>query len=92
MRFFDLLTSGNISPDGKEILLRNKSQIWYWSRNPEKSIADALQTAPLTASYAGNEHQGEGICFVVDGRGYYTNSETRDYPEAISNLSFYKRK
>ena len=92
MRFFDLPTSGDISPDGKEILLRNKSQIWYWPRNPKKSITDALQTAPQTAPYAGNEHQGEGICFVADDSGYYTNSEIRDYPGAISDLSFYKRK
>lgn len=89
---FDLLTAGDISADGKEILLRNKGQIWYWQRTDNKSIDEVLLKAPLIAPYAGNEHQGEGICFAADGSGYYTNSEIRDYPAAISNITFYKRK
>ena len=92
MRFFDLFTSGDISADGKEILLRNRSQIWYWVRNKGASIQETLLTAPKIAPYAGNEHQGEGIGFTADGKGYVTNTESRDYPGAISQLSFYKRK
>lgn len=92
MRFFDLLTAGDISEDGKEILLRNKGQIWYWTRNTAKSIADALQEAPQRAPYAGNEHQGEGIGFAQGNTGYFTNTEIRDYPGTVSNISFYKRK
>lgn len=89
---FDLITSGDISVDGKEILLRNKGQIWYWLRNKDQNIADALKMAPQIAPYAGNEHQGEGVGFAVDGSGYYTNTEIRDYPGAVSAISFYKRK
>ncbi|BAV05409.1 hypothetical protein SAMN05421788_105137 [Filimonas lacunae] len=89
---FDLLTSGDISANGSEILLRNKSQIWYWKRDTTKSIAETLLTAPEMAPYAGNEHQGEGICFAADNTGYYTNTEIRDYSGAVSNISFYKRK
>lgn len=92
MRFFDLLTSGDISSDGTEILLRDKGEIWYWPRDPQKSVVDALLVAPQKAPYAGNEHQGEGVGFAYDGSGYFTNSEIRDYPGAVSNLSFYKRK
>jgi len=92
MRFFDKLTSGDISVDGKEILLRNKGQIWYWQRRAGQSIAQTLLTAPQKAPYAGNEHQGEGVCFTFDNTGYFTNSEIRDYPGAIANLSFYLRK
>ncbi len=89
---FDFLTSGNISADGTEILLRNKSQIWYWKRVVSESITTTLLHKPLDAPYAANEHQGEGVCFAADGGGYYTDSEIRDYPGAIANISFYKRK
>ena len=92
MRFFDLLTSGDISADGREIVLRNKSQVWYWPRDLQAGIAETLLTPPLRAPYAGNEHQGEGIGFAADGSGYFTNTETRDYPGAVSTLSFYVRK
>lgn len=89
---FDLLTSGDVSVDGAAILLRNKSQIWYWKRSAGQSLAQALLIAPEMAPYAGNEYQGEGAGFAADGSGYYTNTEIRDYPGAVSNISFYKRK
>ncbi|WP_300596224.1 hypothetical protein [Niabella sp.] len=93
MRFFDSFTSGDISAHGKEILLRNKSQVWYWPRNVAKSVAETLQTPPQMAPYAGNEHQGEGIAFAYSGSsGYFTNTEIRDYTGAVSRLSFYKKK
>ncbi|MBW4890691.1 hypothetical protein KXQ82_13225 [Mucilaginibacter sp. HMF5004] len=89
---FDFLTSGDISPDGKEVLLRNKSQIWYWKRNDGEDIVTTLLRKPQDAPYAANEHQGEGICFAADAGGYYTDTEIRDYPGAVSTISFYKRK
>lgn len=89
---FDLLTSGDISPDGTEVLLRSKSQIWYWKRTAAEDIITTLLRKPQDASYAANEHQGEGVGFAADGGGYYTDTEIRDYAGAISNISFYKRK
>ncbi len=89
---FDLLTSGDVSKDGAEILLRDKGQIWYWKRTAGQTLVQALLTAPEMAPYSGNEHQGEGICFAADSSGYFTNSEIRDYSNAISNISFYTRK
>lgn len=89
---FDFLTSGDISADGKEILLRNKSQIWYWKRADGESIVTTLLKKPQDAPYAANEHQGEGVGFAANGGGYYTDSEIRDYPGAVSTISFYARK
>ncbi|MDI3321201.1 hypothetical protein [Pinibacter soli] len=89
---FDLLTSGDISPDGSEMVLRNKGQIWYWKRNAGQSVAQTILTAPQTAPYAGNEHQGEGICFMYDGSGYLTDTEIKDHAGALSTISFYRRK
>lgn len=88
----DFLTSGAISADGFEILLRNKSQIWYWKRDKTESILQALAKKPQDAPYAGNEHQGEAITFSYNIPGFMTISEIRDYPGDISKISFYKRK
>ena len=92
MRSFDLFTAGDISTDGTEIVLRNKGQIWYWERDPEKSIVETLMEAPLKAPYSGNERQGEGIGFAADDSGYFTNTEVADFPDEDAKLSFYKRK
>ncbi|GAO42696.1 hypothetical protein [Flavihumibacter petaseus] len=88
---FDLLTAGDISKDGKEILLRNKSNIWYWQRTINSSITVALEKAPEIAPYAGNEPIGEGVGFARDGSGYFTNSEVST-PAVSTKLSFYKKK
>lgn len=89
---FDLITAGDVAADGSAVLLRNKGQIWYWKRSAGKTLVQTLLTAPEMAPYAGNEHQGEGICFGAAGEGFYTNTEIRDYAGAVSNISFYKRK
>ncbi|PTS99519.1 hypothetical protein DBR11_12175 [Pedobacter sp. HMWF019] len=88
---FDLLTSGDISPDGTEILLRNTGQIWYWKRRPNESVAQTILRKPQDAPYSRNEHQGEAVCFAWDGSGYLTTSETKKYPGDFSALSFYQR-
>jgi hypothetical protein len=89
---FDLLTSADISPDGTEIIIRDTGQIWYWKRLSDETIVKAMLRQPQDAPYAGNEHQGEGICFAADGTGYFTTSETKKFPGDKSSLSFYKRK
>ncbi|WP_146166519.1 hypothetical protein ABZR88_05815 [Mucilaginibacter yixingensis] len=89
---FDLLTAGDISPDGSEILLRNTGQIWYWKRQTGEDVVTTLLRSPLDAPYGQNEHQGESVCFASDAGGYFTVSETKKYPGDKSQLSFYKRK
>jgi hypothetical protein len=89
---FDLLTAGDISPDGSEILLRNTGQIWYWKRQTGEAVVDAMLRKPMDAPYAQNEHQGESVCFSLDAGGYFTTSETKKYPGDKVALSFYKRK
>jgi len=89
---FDYLTSGAISTDGQEILLRNKSQIWYWKRAANESILNMLSRKPLDAPYAANEHQGEAISFKSDRTGFMTISETKGYPNDVSRISLYLRK
>jgi len=89
---FNKATSGDISTDGSEILLRSNEVIWYWKLSAGTRIDAALATKPQHAPYANNEPQGEGICFAADGSGYFTNTEVRDYPGKLATISFYRKK
>ncbi len=84
------LTSGDISPDGQEILLKNYSNIFYWKRKPQESIAQVLQRMPQVLPYK-PEPQGEAIAFATDGQSYFTSSE-RTYHEQPTFLVRYLRK
>jgi hypothetical protein len=90
--YFNKATSGDISPDGTEILLRSNELIWYWKLPAGTGISAGLLTPPEVAPYANNEPQGEGIGFAADGSGYYTDTEIKGYPGKVSTISFYKRK
>ncbi len=88
---FDLLTGGDISADGSEILLRNTGQTWYWKRTIGESILQTLLKQPQDAPNAANEKQGEGVCFSDTNDGYFTDTEISGYAGVNSNISFYKR-
>lgn len=90
--YFNKATSGDISPDGSEILLRSNELIWYWKLPAGTSITAGLKTQPQIAPYANNEPQGEGVGFAADGTGYYTDTEIKDHPGHLATISFYKRK
>ncbi|ASU34168.1 hypothetical protein [Mucilaginibacter xinganensis] len=90
--FFNKATSGDISADGSEILLRSNELIWYWKLASGVTVSAGLLTQPQRAPYFNNEPQGEGICFAADGSGYYTSTEIRDHPGKLATISFYKRK
>jgi hypothetical protein len=88
---FNKATGGDISADGKEIILRNKEMIWYWSVKNGSGIIQTLQEAPQLAPYANNEPQGEGVGFSATQNGYYTDTEIKGYG-VKATLSFYSRK
>lgn len=82
--------SASISPDGKELLVKNYTNVYYWKRNTGESIVAALQRTPLTLGYV-LEPQGEALCFKNDNSGFYTLSE-RPFFASFVSLNFYKRK
>ncbi len=87
-----VITSGGISSDGKEIVLRNYDAIYYWYRKNNESIIAALsRTRDKLLPYV-KEPQGEGICFDKDNQGYFTNSERLDGSTSPSYLYYYKKK
>jgi len=83
------VTAADISPDGKEILLKNYAVVLYWKKANNESITDLLQQIPQRAPYV-PEPKGESICWATDGSGYFTTSEIIDSTPA--NIYFYKRK
>jgi hypothetical protein len=80
------VTAGDISADGKEILLKSYDKIYYWKReNTTTSISSLLQQSPQELNYI-PELLGESIAWRTDGSGFYTVSEGSNV-----DLFFYKR-
>lgn len=67
------VTGGDISLDGKMIVLRTYNDLVCWERNPNESLSDAFSKTPKKLPYNGLEPQGESFCWVEGG--YYTLSE-----------------
>jgi hypothetical protein len=82
------IVAGDFSQDGKEILIKNIDNVYYWKVDG-RSIAEVLKDKPKILPYE-KEPQGEAITFAIDGSGYYTLSE--DVTGEKSYLQFYKRK
>lgn len=74
---FDIVSAGDIRPDGFEIILRQEDFARVWQRTSLQTIAQALAGTPKAARVIGTpaEPNGEGISFAGDGLGYYTISE-----------------
>ena len=84
------MVGGDVSPDGKEVLLKSYVQVFYWQRaNGQTSLVDLLQTEPQILPYV-PEPQGEAIGFAADGSGYYTLSEQQSGMEP--HVYFYERR
>jgi hypothetical protein len=87
---YSLLTGGDISSDGQEILLRNYNAIYYIKRRTSETLVDALsRNHDLVAPYK-EEPQGEGVCFDKENKGYFTISEKAQASSV--NLYYFKKK
>jgi hypothetical protein len=77
-----------ISANGKEIIIKTYSNLYYWKHNQNESIEETLKKLPVVLNYQ-QEPQGEAVCFANDGTGFFTLSERSFAPSA--GLHFYKR-
>ncbi|TDB67834.1 PE-PGRS family protein [Arundinibacter roseus] len=84
-----LATGGDISADGKEIIVRTYSAIYYWKRPEGQSIGEVLTKNPDKMLPYELEPQGEAVCFDKEMNGYFTISERRNAPSVT--LNYYKR-
>ncbi len=85
---FRMTNGGDISADGKEILIKNLTTVYYWKREDNESILNALSGKAIQLPYI-IEPQGEAIAWRRDGIGYLTVSEVKDNIRPL--LYFYKR-
>jgi len=75
-----VVSSGDISPDGREIVVKTDSAGGKLFRRPEGvSLAAAFATPPCAIKVK-TEVNGEALGFAADGSGYYTTSETAHQP------------
>ncbi len=87
---YGMLTSGNISRDGREILLKSYTNIFYWKVREGESVADALgRPHDMLPPYI-LEPQGEGIAFDKNAGGYFTISERGNSREPVK-LYYYRK-
>lgn len=71
-------TGGDISPDGREILLVSHHKM-FWFNVTNGDVLAALQTSPVEVPYI-DEPQGESVTWDPKGQGYYTLSEGHYQP------------
>jgi hypothetical protein len=74
--FGQLVTAGDVSGDGRTIVLRTYDKAFVWTRNGGESLARALKRAPCTSdAELLDEGQGESLALTRDGRAFYTVPE-----------------
>ena len=86
---FTQIVSGDISSDGKQVLLKNYEYVYYWSNPDGKPLLDLLREKPEDVPYE-EEAQGESITWARDGNGFYTLGEQSATMDTY--LYFYERK
>jgi hypothetical protein len=67
-------TGGDVSPDGREVIVRSMGNAALWTRPAGKPLWHAFSGKQVHLPLA-NEPQGEAICFDSQGLGYFTISE-----------------
>lgn len=83
------ITAADVSPNGKEILLKDYLNIFYWKVNDGKNLEETLKEKYKVLRYK-PEPQGEAIAWSTNGSGFYTASEKGLSKKTF--LRFYKRK
>jgi len=71
---FTFVTAADISPAGDAILIKNLTNIYYWSRPFNESIQHSLSKPYKRLAYQ-QEPQGEAITFDQFGKTFFTVSE-----------------
>ena len=85
---FTGVVSAAASPDGKELILKTYTSIYYWQVNSGQNIEQTLQKTPKHLPYK-IEPQGEAIAFKNDNTGFIALSEIGSSTGVF--LQFYKR-
>ena len=79
---FHNITGGDISEDGREIIIKNYESIFYWFREKDQSIFEALSQPKKILPYK-QEPQGESLAWKLGGVGYLTISEKNTFDKVV---------
>lgn len=71
---FHGVVAADLSPDGREALVKTYRHIYYWKRKPGESLEDMLLRQPVELPYI-PEPQGEAIAWGSDRDRFFTLSE-----------------
>lgn len=71
---FTGVVSAALSPDGKELILKTYTDLYYYTRKPAEPLSAAFAATPSKLAYQ-TEMQGEAVAFRADNKGFYTLSE-----------------
>ncbi|MEM6841765.1 MAG: hypothetical protein AAF632_06040 [Bacteroidota bacterium] len=86
---FNQPVGGDLSLDGRELLIKSYVQVLYWQRESgETSLFELMQQEPKILPYVA-EPQGEAIGWAADSSGFFTLSEKKG--SATPSLYFYRR-
>jgi len=72
----EAVTAGDVSANGRTIVLRSYDRAFVWSRRRGESVAAAMRRRPCAArADLAGEGQGEALAVTRDGRSFYTVPE-----------------
>lgn len=71
---FTQIVGGDVSPDGKKVLLKNYEHVYYWDNPSAKPLVELFKDKPFEVPYE-IEPQGESITWDLQGKSFYTLSE-----------------
>jgi len=87
---FYLATGGDVSHSGREVLIKNYTHVYHWTRRGAEPLSETLKRVPEQVNYM-PEPQGEAIAWNADDTGYYTTSEQVDSASFPPRIYFYPR-
>ncbi len=72
----EAVTAGDVSADGRTIVVRTYDRALVWTRRKGESVARALAREPCAAGAdLAGEGQGEALAVARDGRSFFTVAE-----------------
>ena len=77
---FNYLTGGDISPDGRWMIIKNKKYALLWERQGNESLATTAQREPQQIDAYEEEKQGEAIAWLDATTFYTTSDQKKDVP------------
>ena len=86
---YRFVVAADMSSDGREILIKTYTNVYYWKRLANENLSDTLIRPPTVLPYR-LETQGEAIGWADKASGYFTVSEENIGIDA--RLYFYPRK